>query len=180
NERQERRSLRLSGWAGARRCCATMAEGSSARDRVPHPWRPRLRRRAQLAVRRLVRNTRDFGRIVRLPERSGPDRSAGSAHAQCVRWSRRVAHRAAARWPQVRARVSPLSRIAAVAATPAFSKGVSSARGRGLDSYDVYFSFALAAAAGLLIGIEREQSAARDEDAGRSPAFFSPRRPIRS
>jgi hypothetical protein len=35
-----------------------------------------------------------------------------------------------------------------------------------LDSYDVYFSFALAAAAGLLIGIEREQSAPRDEDTG--------------
>ena len=41
-----------------------------------------------------------------------------------------------------------------------------------MDSYDVYFSFALAAAAGLLIGIEREQSAPRDEDAGTFTGIF--------
>jgi uncharacterized membrane protein (DUF4010 family) len=34
-----------------------------------------------------------------------------------------------------------------------------------LDSYELYLSLALAAAAGLLIGIEREQSAPRDESA---------------
>ncbi len=34
-----------------------------------------------------------------------------------------------------------------------------------MDSYELYLSLALAAAAGLLIGIERERSAPRDESA---------------